>query len=60
MAHIEEIPNEFIRQELEEFVERDHEKRHLINLYAPAKPLLLELAAAIIEGDNLVSDRLTV
>ena len=45
MAHIEEIPNEFIRQELEEFVEREEEKRHLINLYAPAKPLLLELAA---------------
>ena len=60
MAHIEEIPNEFIRQELEEFVEREEEKRHLINLYAPAKPLLLELAAAIIEGDHLVSDRLTV
>ena len=35
MAHIEEIPNEFIRQELEEFVEREEEKRHLINLYAP-------------------------
>ena len=60
MAHIEDIPNEFIRQELEEFVEREEEKRHLINLYAPAKPLLLELAAAIIEGDHLVSDRLTV
>ena len=59
MARLEDIPNEFIRQELEEFVEREHERRHLVNLYAPAKPLLLELAAAIIDGEHHVADTLT-
>ena len=59
MTRIEDIPNEFIRQELVEFVEKDHERRHLVNLYAPAKPLLLELAAAIIEGAHHDADRMT-
>jgi len=59
MADLADIPNEFIRSELDEFVERENERRELTGLYAASAPHLLEIAAAIIEGRNHDSDRLT-
>ena len=60
MADLADIPNEFIRGELDEFVERENERRELIGLYAASAPHLLEIAAAIIDGRNHDADRLTL
>jgi len=60
MADLADIPNEFIRAELDEFVERENERRELIGLYAASAPHLLEIAAAIIDGRNHDADRLTL
>ncbi len=60
MADLADIPNEFIRAELDEFVERENERRELIGLYTASAPHLLEIAAAIIDGRNHDSDRLTL
>ena len=60
MADLADIPNEFIRGELDEFVERENERRELIGLYAASAPHLLEIAAAIVDGRNHDADRLTL
>jgi len=59
MPELTDIPNEFIRDELDEFVEREDERAELIGLYAAGDPHLLQIAAAIISGRNEDADRLT-
>ncbi len=59
MPELADIPNDFIRGELDEFVEREDERTELISLYAAAEPHLLEIAAAIIAGENGPADELT-
>ncbi len=41
MPELTDIPNEFIRDELDEFVEREDERAELIGLYAAGDPHLL-------------------
>ena len=36
MADITDIANEFIREEIEEFIERDEERERIISLFAQA------------------------
>ena len=60
MAELADIPNEFIKNELDEFVEREDERAELIELYSQSAPHLLEIGAAIISGRNEDADRLTV
>ena len=52
MAELADIPNEFIKNELDEFVEREDERAELIELYSQSAPHLLEIGAAIISGRN--------
>src|SRR5689334_8699253 len=59
MAELTDIGNEFIRQEIEEFIERPDEKARIINLFAGAQPNLQAIAAALIDGDNGLVDQLT-
>ncbi len=59
MAELGDIPNEFIRLEIEQFIEREDERRHIIDMYAKARPELVELAAAIIDGDDEIVDEMT-
>jgi methanogenic corrinoid protein MtbC1 len=59
MAEINEVSNEFIRQEIEEFIERPDERQRTISLFARARPKMQEIAAALIDGDNETVDRLT-
>ncbi len=59
MAELADIANEFIREEIEEFVERDDERRRMIELYAGCKPEMLAIAAALIEGEDDVVDAKT-
>jgi 5-methyltetrahydrofolate--homocysteine methyltransferase len=59
MAELSEISNEFIRQEIDEFIERPEERARIINLFARAKPKMQAIAAALIDGDNELASQLT-
>ena len=59
MAKLADIQNRFIREEIEEFIERDDDRQRIISLYAKTKPSMQEIAASIIDGDNEKSDVLT-
>ncbi len=59
MAELSEISNAFIREEIEEFVERDDEKQAMVNLYAATSEDMQKVAAGIIDGDNELVDKLT-
>lgn len=60
MAELNDIQNAFIREEIEEFIERDNEKRHIIDLYAQAKPAMQDIAANVIDGDHKQVDAMSV
>jgi 5-methyltetrahydrofolate--homocysteine methyltransferase len=59
MAELADVTNDFLRQEVEEFVEREDERARLIGLYAGAKPELQDIAAALVDGDDTTVDGLT-
>ena len=59
MAEIKDISNDFIRQEIEEFIERPEERERIINTFAKARPGMQAIAAALIDGDNETVDQLT-
>jgi 5-methyltetrahydrofolate--homocysteine methyltransferase len=59
MAEMTDIENEFIRQEIEEYIERPDERERTINTFAKARPAMQLIAAALIDGDNDTVDRLT-
>jgi len=59
MAELNDIGNEFIRQEIDEFIERPDERARIINLFAKSKPNLQAISAALIDGDNELVDKLT-
>jgi 5-methyltetrahydrofolate--homocysteine methyltransferase len=60
MAQLSDIVNETIRAEIEEFLERPEEIEYNIELFNRASPEMQDIAAALIEGDNVTVDRLTV
>jgi len=59
MAELKDVSNDFIRQEIDEFIERPDERARIIKLFASAKPNLQDIAAALIDGDNELVDKLT-
>jgi 5-methyltetrahydrofolate--homocysteine methyltransferase len=59
MPELSDVQNEFIRAEIEEFVERPDEIERMINLFAGATPPLQDIAAALIDGDDELVDELT-
>ena len=59
MAELTDIQNAQVREEIEQYIEREDERRHIIQLYAKSRPSMVDMAAAIIEGDHLATDRLT-
>jgi len=59
MAELNDVSNEFIRQEIEEFIERPNERERIINLFAKARPKMQTIAAALIDGDNDLVNQLT-
>ena len=59
MADITDIANEFIRDEIEEFIERDEERERITNLFAQASEQMQNIAAALIDGDHHTVDELT-
>ncbi len=59
MAELGDIQNEFIRQEIEEYIENDDERAEIMALIAKTSPAEQEIAAAIIDGQHLAADQLT-
>ncbi|MCY4369054.1 MAG: corrinoid protein [bacterium] len=59
MAQLSDIANETIREEIEEFLERPDEIERNIELFSRSSSLMQDIAAALIEGDNVTVDRLT-
>ena len=59
MANIADIRNEFLRDEIEEFLERPEEIERTVGIFAKARPAMQDIAAALIEGENDTVDRLT-
>jgi 5-methyltetrahydrofolate--homocysteine methyltransferase len=59
MAELNDIQNEFIRAEIEEFLERPDEIERIIGIFAQARPAMQDIAAALIDGDNETVDELT-
>ena len=59
MAELADIKNEFIRDEIEEFIEREDEKMRTIASFADTRSAMQTIAAALIDGDNHVVDELT-
>jgi len=59
MAELSDIGNEFIRQEIEEYLERPEEIERNIELFARVRPAMQDIAAALIEGEDGDVDRLT-
>ena len=59
MAELSDIQNEFVRQEIAEYIEREDERDHLIKLYARTRPAMQDLAAGVIDGDDELVDTLT-
>ena len=59
MAQIDDIGNELIRSEIEEFIERPDERERMIDAFARARPAMQEISAALIEGEDDDVDELT-
>lgn len=59
MAELLDIQNEFIRDEIEEFLEVEEERDRTVELFANVSPEMQAIAAALIEGEHLVVDELT-
>ena len=59
MAELNDISNDFIRQEIEEYIERPEERQRMIDTFAKARPKMQIISAALIDGDNGTVDQLT-
>jgi len=59
MADLNDITNDFVRAEIDEFVERPDERERLIGLFTGASAEMQAIAAALIDGDNGTVDTLT-
>ncbi len=59
MPELSDIANEFIRDEIEEFLEVPEEIERTIAVFSRAAPLMQNIAAALIDGDMVTVDQLT-
>lgn len=59
MAELSDIKNETVRQEIEEYIQREDERAEIVSLYSRTSPLMQEIAAGIIGGKNKLVDELT-
>ena len=60
MPELSDIHNETLRFEIEEYLERPEEIERFVGIFAAARPIHQEMAAALIEGDHHTVDALAV
>lgn len=59
MAELNDIANEFIRQEIDEFILRPDERERVVKLISKASDQMQSISAALIDGDNELVGELT-
>jgi 5-methyltetrahydrofolate--homocysteine methyltransferase len=59
MADLSQIANETIRAEIEEFLERPNEIERYVGIFSKSHAAMQAIAASVIEGEHLVTDKLT-
>jgi 5-methyltetrahydrofolate--homocysteine methyltransferase len=59
MPELSDVRNEFLRSEIEEFVERPDEIERMTALFSRAAPPMQDIAAALVDGDDETVDTLT-
>ena len=59
MAELGDVENEFLCDELEQYVEEEVEKQRMVDLYAATSRSMQAIAAAIIDGRHHDVDRMT-
>jgi len=59
MASINDISNEFVRNEIAEYIEQPAEREGLIATYAAISPRMQSIGAALIDGQHKTVDQLT-
>ena len=59
MAELSDIQNDFIRQEIEEYIEREDERQRIIDSFAQVSPAMQAIGAAIVDGQHETADELT-
>lgn len=59
VATINDIANEFIREEIAEFLERPDEIARFTDMFVQARPAMQDIAAALIDGDHGTVNELT-
>lgn len=59
MAEITDIENEFIREEIEEYLDQPDEIERNIEIFSKATPEMQAISAALIDGDHHMVDELT-
>ena len=60
MAELSDIQNDTIREQVEEYVEREDERQEMIDLYVGTSPPMQEIAAGVIQGFHEQVDQLTL
>lgn len=59
MPDLSDVSNEFIRAEIEEFIERPDERARIIGIFAAASVEMQRISAALIDGDHVTVEALT-
>ena len=59
MAQLSDVQNEFLREEIEVFLERPEEIERNIELFSKATPEMQAISAALIDGAHEEVDQLT-
>lgn len=59
MSEITDIENEFIREEIEEYLDQPDEIERNIEIFSKATPEMQAISAALIDGDHHMVDELT-
>jgi len=59
MSELQDISNDVIRAEVDEFVDRADERERLIAMFAAAGPEMQAISAALLDGDHPTVDALT-
>src|SRR6476660_3815496 len=60
MTDYSTIVNATIRAEIEEFLTRPNEIERYVGVFSKAHPSMQEIAASVIEGEHLTTDKLVV
>lgn len=59
MAKISDITNQFVRDQIDQFIDSEVEQQHIIQLYAQTAPDMQDIAAGVIDGQHKTVDCLT-